>query len=333
MTVNEIALKPIDRTFALPTIDETQGQLSAIVAFQKACQSYMIDGSDYGVIPGTQKPTLLKPGAEKIIRLLGLADEYEIESVKDWDKPFFHFQVVCRLRHLASGQIVATGVGGNAIAWEKRYRWRKAERVCPICNQEAIIKGKQEYGGGWLCFGKRGGCGAKFKDGDPDVEGQETGRVLNEDIYSQVNTILKMAKKRSCVDAALSAGRLSDVFTQDLEDLTPERNIDAAPPQRASQSHESAPPQRSNWQMFNDWLAEHGRTIADVSAAIGTEATTNSVGTFIKESDLQSFGKFSAWLESRWSLDEEQEIEGPGGNDDDLPEEWVGTALHGEPFN
>jgi hypothetical protein len=44
-------------------------------------------------------------------------------------------------------------------------------------------------------------------------------RLDNEDIYSQVNTILKMAKKRALVDAALSAGRLSDVFTQDIEDM------------------------------------------------------------------------------------------------------------------
>ena len=29
-------------------------------------------------IPGTNKPTLLKPGAEKIAKLLGLADSYEI---------------------------------------------------------------------------------------------------------------------------------------------------------------------------------------------------------------------------------------------------------------
>ena len=44
-------------------------------------------------------------------------------------------------------------------------------------------------------------------------------RLDNEDIYSQVNTILKMAKKRALVDAALSAGRLSQVFTQDIEDM------------------------------------------------------------------------------------------------------------------
>ena len=33
------------------------------------------------------------------------------------------------------------------------------------------------------------------------------------------NTVLKMAKKRALVDAALLVGSLSDVFTQDIEDM------------------------------------------------------------------------------------------------------------------
>ncbi|MCK7475628.1 MAG: hypothetical protein MZV49_24095 [Rhodopseudomonas palustris] len=43
-------------------------------------------------------------------------------------------------------------------------------------------------------------------------------RFPNEEIYTQVNTVLKMAKKRAQVDAALSVGRLSNIFTQDIED-------------------------------------------------------------------------------------------------------------------
>jgi hypothetical protein len=33
---------------------------------------------------------------------------------------------------------------------------------CPNCGKDAIIKGREEYGGGWLCYKKNGGCGAKF---------------------------------------------------------------------------------------------------------------------------------------------------------------------------
>ncbi|KKM17042.1 hypothetical protein LCGC14_1679670, partial [marine sediment metagenome] len=41
--------------------------------------------------------------------------------------------------------------------------------VCPECGQPTIIKGKEEWGGGWVCWKKEGGCGAKF-DYDPSAK-------------------------------------------------------------------------------------------------------------------------------------------------------------------
>lgn len=39
----------------------------------------------------------------------------------------------------------------------------QAEDVCPSCGEaKAVIRGRAEYGGGWLCFLKKGGCGAKW---------------------------------------------------------------------------------------------------------------------------------------------------------------------------
>ena len=55
-------------------------------------------------------------------------------------------------------------------------------------------------------------------------------RIENDDVFSQVNTILKMAKKRALVDAALSAGRLSEVFTQDIEDFKPVQRAEPEKP-------------------------------------------------------------------------------------------------------
>ncbi len=48
------------------------------------------------------------------------------------------------------------------------------------------------------------------------------GRSLEAD-YNDVNKSLKMAKKSSLIDAVLNAGGLSEVFTQDLEDMKPEQ--------------------------------------------------------------------------------------------------------------
>ncbi len=208
-----------ETALVLPDESQFRTDMEAINRFQQVVRATMIDGQDYGVIPGTQKPTLLKPGAEKIAKLLGLADHYEImDRVEDWDKGFFRYLIKCKLVSVAHGVVISEGLG-ECNSMEAKYRWREAKRLCPICGAEAIIKGKEEYGGGWLCFKKTGGCGAKWNDGAPEIENQEAGKVANEDIYSQVNTILKMSKKRALVDAALSAGRLSQVFTQDLEDL------------------------------------------------------------------------------------------------------------------
>lgn len=36
---------------------------------------------------------------------------------------------------------------------------------CPSCHKLAVIKGKVEFGGGWLCWKGKDGCGAKYTDG------------------------------------------------------------------------------------------------------------------------------------------------------------------------
>lgn len=52
-------------------------------------------------------------------------------------------------------------------------------------------------------------------------------RYRHSDAFSIDNTVLKIAKKRALVDAALMVGSLSDLFTQDLEDL--DLNINKKP--------------------------------------------------------------------------------------------------------
>jgi hypothetical protein len=203
----------------LPDEATFKTDIQAINRFQDVVHANLKQGQDYGVIPGTSKPTLLKPGAEKITKLLGLCDRYEVlDRQEDWVKPFFRYLIKCQLVPVNSEAVITEGFG-ECNSMEAKYRWRESKRKCPVCAAEAITKGKEEYGGGWICFRKIGGCGAKWDDGDPEIEGQAIGRVENEDIYSQVNTLVKMAKKRALVDAALSAGRLSNVFTQDVEDM------------------------------------------------------------------------------------------------------------------
>ena len=142
-------------------IQEVSRTISKITQFQKVVQTQLKQNHDFGVIPGTPKPTLLKPGAEKLLMLLGLRSQFEIaDSTRDFDKGFFQYQVKCKLYR---GDMLVTEGLGSCNNREKKY--------------------------------------------------------LKQDPYTVDNTVLKMAKKRALVDAALLVGSLSDIFTQDLEDI------------------------------------------------------------------------------------------------------------------
>lgn len=177
---------------------------------------------DYGVIPGTgNKPTLLLPGMEKLMRALHLRAEYvEKSRIEDFDNGRIYYRYECRLVDFETGQIVSTAIG-SANSMESKWRWRDQKRKCPVCGKEAIIKGKEEYGGGWLCFKKQEGCGAKFMDGDTSIESQVVGRIENPDIFDQMNTIDKIAQKRALGSAIKGAANVSEFFTVDLEDFQP----------------------------------------------------------------------------------------------------------------
>jgi len=194
----------------------------------QAMRQAMTDGIHYGRIPGVDKPTLLKPGAEKLLVLFRLAPAYESEKIWHDDG---HLTVMskCILHHIPTGLKVAEGEG-LCTTKESRYAWRKGGRICPECGQPAIIKGKAEYGGGWLCYGKKGGCGAKWDDSDPqaaEFEGANLDRVANPDLPDSYNTVLKMSDKRSLLAAILNGTAASDVFTQDMEDARDSREVES----------------------------------------------------------------------------------------------------------
>src|SRR4026207_363035 len=67
-------------------------------------QQIMVPGTDFGVIPGTNKPCLLKPGAERLCSFFGFHPEFiTLEEVQDWKgeprggEPFFYVKYKCKL--------------------------------------------------------------------------------------------------------------------------------------------------------------------------------------------------------------------------------------------
>jgi predicted RNA-binding Zn-ribbon protein involved in translation (DUF1610 family) len=216
------ALAPVDRSQFMPamSIELAVERYNTITEFVSRVLRRDVD---YGMIPGTDKLTLLKPGAEKLTTFFGLSTRFQlIERIEDWTgedhdgEPFFYYLYRCQLYR---GELLIAESDASCNSRETKYRYREAQRVCPECGQAAIIKGKEEYGGGYLCFRKKGGCGAKFLVGDQAIESQQVGRVPNPDIADQVNTIQKMGQKRAIVGACLLAVNASEFFTQDVEDM------------------------------------------------------------------------------------------------------------------
>jgi len=164
---------------ALPDEAKFRQDIRAINRFQQVVHQTMVEGLDYGVIPGTGgKATLLKPGAEKIVKLLGLADQYEIvDKQEDWDVGFFRYIVRCKLTYISSGLLVSEGLG-ECNSKESKYHWRWVfpDDVPEYLDRLKLVKRVNR---------RRDGKGTFTQY-----------RLENEDIYSLVNTILKMAKKR-----------------------------------------------------------------------------------------------------------------------------------------
>lgn len=193
---NTLMAQNNDMLNVIDNIDMAQvgNELQKISQFQLIMQKTLKEGHDFGVIAGTQKPTLLKPGAEKILMLLGLTSEYNIISkIEDYDKGVFAYTIKCTL--LKNSFKITEGVG-SCNSKEDKYRYRMVdEKNIPNTVDKDTLKFKVDR------YGK-----TRYK-------------IDNDDTCSLANTILKMAKKRAQIDATLTVAALSDIFTQDIEDM------------------------------------------------------------------------------------------------------------------
>lgn len=191
---------------------------------QKVMKSMMAVDVHYGKIPGTDKDTLLQPGADMLLKMFNLVAEplTEIEYGDGFTAPAITVKARCLVHaNQIDGPVVAVGEAA-ATSWEKKWRYRQQERTCPECGKQAIIKGKVDYGGGWLCWKKKDGCGYKFVDGDERIESQQAGQIENPDQFDLLNTIVKIANKRAKVHGTIAATDSSDLLTQDMEEQQPE---------------------------------------------------------------------------------------------------------------
>lgn len=103
----------------------------------------LIRDQDFGVIPGTRKPSLLKSGAEKICAVYGLLQHFDIESKAestDPNNPFFFYVVKCKLVKIAndgSEYVISEGYG-SANTSEKSVGFQGAFNAANATLKKAV---------------------------------------------------------------------------------------------------------------------------------------------------------------------------------------------------
>ena len=92
-------------------------------------KNHMTVGEDYGVIPGGNKPTLFKPGAEKLNAVFGLSPMVEVSNrVEDWDNGFVAYEMKVTLLNKRTGGVEAEGIG-SCNSRERRYKNQDAAGI------------------------------------------------------------------------------------------------------------------------------------------------------------------------------------------------------------
>lgn len=196
------------------SIAETRRSAQQMLAQRQAIvelmQKVMKKDIDYGIIPGTDKPTLYKPGSEKILSMFNLSATPTVEDIGTPDT--FRYRVHVLIKHIPSGMELGTGIG-EASSAESKYQWRAV-----VCNEEwdATPEDRRR---------------TKWKKG---TQGPYSIRQVRAEAEDVANTILKMSKKRGQIDAVLTATAASEVFAQDLEDLV-DAGLDPGESEKAPQ--------------------------------------------------------------------------------------------------
>jgi hypothetical protein len=175
---------------------------------------------DYGKIPGCDKPTLLKPGAELLCMTFRIGDRMALGyPMREIDQDGnITFTVIMEFYDQSTGITIGQGMGVASTA-EEKYAWKRAVCQAEYDNTPDHMRRLKYY--------KDGGTQIQIHTNPKDVE----------------NTVAKMSKKRAKVDGCLNVLAASRVFAQDLEDL-PE-GLEGEDTSRSTKPRVTMPTQRA----------------------------------------------------------------------------------------
>lgn len=178
------------------TAVEHRAQVNLI---QHVMREVMEKDVHYGIVPGTGKPSLWKPGAEKLSMTFHIAIDPTIEADLSTED-VIRYRIRATATSQASGSFLGAALG-ECSSNEEKYKWRAA--VCPEEFEDTPVDRRRR----------------KWKRGEHENYSINQVRAECADI---ANTVLKMAVKRAVIAVILQVTAASDCFTQDLEDLPEE---------------------------------------------------------------------------------------------------------------
>lgn len=126
--VKEIAVVEDQSQYAGSNLPVSQSDFEALSNQRKMLKTFVANQLgkevDYGIITGTKKNSLYKPGAEKLLRLFGLGARLN-QTDKEIDRRdnYASYTYKAEVYHLKSGQVIAE-CEGVCTSHEKKYKTR-----------------------------------------------------------------------------------------------------------------------------------------------------------------------------------------------------------------
>lgn len=249
---------PAVRNSIVDSASSASALRAQIQLIQSAMRDVMIDGVHYGKIPGVQKPSLLKPGAEVLCSMFHIAPLYFTEDLSTSD--CVRYRVRCLGRHQGTSVDLGEGVG-ECSTDEDKYRWR-----APVCDEEFEATPEDQRRVKWA----RGASGGAYS--------QKQVRTAPANL---ANTALKMAAKRAQVAMVLNVLAASDIFSQ-ADDLPEGSGGDDAPTRGVRRSAPQRPRARtgdglvtdSQQRLLRARLTDAGMSAEDLCARFRIDSVT-----------------------------------------------------------
>lgn len=160
---------------------------------------------DWGTIPGVDKPFLMQPGAEKMMKWLQLRPKF---VTRDVEHPGGHLEVISHviLYSLVTKEEVFEGPDASCTTMETNFRYTWAEAADPGQDEKDRLK--------LINMGRNKQVWKKIRGQRQQVWVWQV-RVENANIWNERNKVRQLAEKRGLVKCLRQQGAISSIFNSD----------------------------------------------------------------------------------------------------------------------